>query len=1805
MSDRMRHRSRICRFPLALTHLLFLLVLAQYCRAEVKITGVPDYQQGDFAGTNDCAPVASADILGYWDANGLPNLIDGSNDFATNPTGVTDLVNALKTNMRWTSSGTQIAWIWAGIADTAYQRGYSFSTANDGSVVWSDITTQIDAGRPAVFTMYHSSYGGMHSVGCMGYDGDGGNQVVIVHDNWYPAGDVYLNFNEISERTLTTVVPPALASYTLTIQSSPITGVAITISPADNSSQSNGTTNFTRSYNSGTSVTLTAPATAANGLVDYTFVRWTLDGANQTAGQTSLQATMSAAHTAVAVYQIVTRTLTVQSSPITGVAITGDTPGTTNYAATCDDEEIVSLTAPADASFASEDYVFVRWILDSVNQTAGETTLSALMNTDRTAVAVYSLAPPSTIDDLAALLVETAASAKIAARDAAASTNLYGVYVAANAADDDPNTFWSSTPSSQPRAETLTLDLDSVQPVAGIRLLPRAAWPGLFPTAFTVFVSTNGTDWVQAASVSGLAPAAGSWCEREFHAQDARYLRLSIPAGRLNPIDNHYYVQMAECEVYGPAAQAVELSWTAPGSTGLEGVAASYDVRWFASAIVSDEEWAAATQLDDEPAPLGMGIGQSMTVGLADLPQEATVYFAMRSTNDGGGISELSNSPSLTTPGVPPAAVADLAVSGTDASSLTVEFSAVGDDGQVGQAAAYDLRYSTAPITDANWAAATVFDATPAPKAAGGSETITITGLAHSTTYYVAVKVQDEAGNESELSNVATGATTDVTAPATVDDLAAALVEEDGQVKLDAVSAVGSTSLYGVYVGAYAIDGDPATLWSSAPAGAPRAEALIVDLGSMSNVGKVRILPRPNWLSLFPSTFFIDVSIDGANWTEAAAENAYSAQAGVWWEGTFDAAAARWVRLRVPESRLNTKDGAYYVQLAELEVYAGPQQAVQLTWTAPGDDGALGTAASYDVRRSLQPIVDADSWNAATPAAGAPAPSAAGEAESMTTMLHELPADSRVYFAVRTTDDAANESELSNSPHVDIPADDTPPGAILDLEAEIGASPAELDVASAVNSTALYGVYTAANLIDGDTNTLWSSSPAPAPRAEQITLDLGTIRAVCGVRLVPRSGWSQLFPDAFAIQTSADGSSWVEALNESGYEAADGVAYAGEFQACSARYVRLAMPASRLNTRDGAYYLQLTEFAVLSPYPNEAVLTWSATGADSYTGTAAGYEVRRAAAPIDSEAAWDAAAALDDVPDAVESGGGMSMAASLADLPPGSAAYFAARATDASGNRSALSNAASVNMPADCAPPSAIADLAASLLSADGAALPVATASSSTNLYGVYVAANAADGDEATLWSSSGSVTPRAEWLMLDLGDRQVVGKVRLLPRPNWPQLFPASFAVEVSTDGQAWTEAVAETGFSAQPNVWYEAEFAPCNARYVRLSVPASRLNDKNGLYYVQLMEFQACEPASQVVRLTWSAPGDDTAPGRAGSYSVRYAASAIASEAAWAAATPVAVGMTPGAAGSEESLVTDLLPVDGPMYFAVRSADAAANVSGLSNAAAADPPADETSPAAIADLAAAAVNAGPYPKLSAAEASSSSDLYGVYVAANAVDGDEQTLWSSQPSQVPREEYLTADLGSVQTVCRVRLLPRPAWPQLFPDDFALEVSADGAAWSEAAAETGYCAQAGSWYEAVFAAVETRFVRLSIPNSRLNARDGHYYIQLMEFEVYGQPEQAVELTWTAPGDDGCVGTGAGYEVRYAVADISDEAGWEAASELTGEPAPQPGGSSESMVIPLSSLPAGCRVWFAVRTTDDAANESELSNGASVDTPAGG
>jgi hypothetical protein len=121
----------------------------------------------------------------------------------------------------------------------------------------------------------------------------------------------------------------------------------------------------------------------------------------------------------------------------------------------------------------------------------------------------------------------------------------------------------------------------------------------------------------------------------------------------------------------------------------------------------------------------------------------------------------------------PPAAVANLQVVQRSNVYALLSWSATGDNGNIGTAAAYDLRYSTQPITAANFSSATSVGTQPPVLPAGSAQSYALTGLTASTTYYFAIKAGDAAGNWSAVSNVPTTTTTatDQLAPAPVGDL--------------------------------------------------------------------------------------------------------------------------------------------------------------------------------------------------------------------------------------------------------------------------------------------------------------------------------------------------------------------------------------------------------------------------------------------------------------------------------------------------------------------------------------------------------------------------------------------------------------------------------------------------------------------------------------------------------------------------------------------------------------------------------------------------------------------------------------------------------------------------------------------------------------------------------------------------------------------------------------------------------------------------------------------------------------------------
>ena len=176
-----------------------------------------------------------------------------------------------------------------------------------------------------------------------------------------PAGQKSITFT--MDGAMTAVAQYTLNGYALTVESTPPTGLSI-----GSSSGQQGATNYYKNVANGASVNLQAPATDPAG---YVFSQWSVNGAAQTAGQKSITFTVSGDMIAVAQYTLKGYTLTVQSTPPTGLSIGSSSGhgGTTN----CTIPGIasgtsVNLEAPATDPAG---YTFSQWTLNGAAQPMG------------------------------------------------------------------------------------------------------------------------------------------------------------------------------------------------------------------------------------------------------------------------------------------------------------------------------------------------------------------------------------------------------------------------------------------------------------------------------------------------------------------------------------------------------------------------------------------------------------------------------------------------------------------------------------------------------------------------------------------------------------------------------------------------------------------------------------------------------------------------------------------------------------------------------------------------------------------------------------------------------------------------------------------------------------------------------------------------------------------------------------------------------------------------------------------------------------------------------------------------------------------------------------------------------------------------------------------------------------------------------------------------------------------------------------------------------------------------------------------
>jgi hypothetical protein len=364
--------------------------------------------------------------------------------------------------------------------------------------------------------------------------------------------------------------------------------------------------------------------------------------------------------------------------------------------------------------------------------------------------------------------------------------------------------------------------------------------------------------------------------------------------------------------------------------------------------------------------------GSDIEIGVTQTKSAKNIY-----------ISQISAVITFIADGIAPSAVSDLAPSGATSSSIDLDWTAPGDDGSSGTATTYDVRYSTALITDGNWTSATAVTGEPTPSVAGTAESMTISNLDANTLYYFAIKTSDEDSNESALSNVPSLSTTvssDSTAPDAVSDLA--------------LSSPSNSSI----VVSWTAPGDDGST-GTATTYDLRYSTSVISSGNFSGATEVTGEPSSSVAGSSESMIVTGLSATTLYYFAIKTSD----------EVPNTSSISNVESLTTTDTADSTSPNA----VSSLALSGATETSIDLGWTAPGDDGSTGTATTYDVRYSTSEITEGN-WSSATAATGEPTPSVAGSSESMT--VSSLSAGTTYYFAIKTSDEMPNVSALSNVP---------------------------------------------------------------------------------------------------------------------------------------------------------------------------------------------------------------------------------------------------------------------------------------------------------------------------------------------------------------------------------------------------------------------------------------------------------------------------------------------------------------------------------------------------------------------------------------------------------------------------------------------------------------------------------------------------------------------------------------------------------------------------------------------------------------------
>jgi len=333
-----------------------------------------------------------------------------------------------------------------------------------------------------------------------------------------------------------------------------------------------------------------------------------------------------------------------------------------------------------------------------------------------------------------------------------------------------------------------------------------------------------------------------------------------------------------------------------------------------------------------------------------------------------------------------PSSINDLNINNLSTDSITLTWTAVGDDGTTGTSTSYDIRYATYSINTVNWDIVMQCIGESSPKAAGNIETYTVNGLTSDSTYYFALKVVDEVNNWSTISNIASGKTdaiippADTISPSTINTLTTNNSTINSiTLNWTSVGDDGTTGTADSYDIRYRA-GMPITSnnWNSATqcSGEPMPQAP----GNSETYSVTGLAAGTTYY------FGIKAGDEVPNWS-----------------GLSNVANG----MTLGSSNDNTSPST----INTLTAVSGSSVTINLTWTAVGDDGTTGIATSYDIRYATYNITT-NNWNYVTPCSGEPTPGISGSSENFT--INSLNENTTYYITMKVYDEINNGTGLSN-----------------------------------------------------------------------------------------------------------------------------------------------------------------------------------------------------------------------------------------------------------------------------------------------------------------------------------------------------------------------------------------------------------------------------------------------------------------------------------------------------------------------------------------------------------------------------------------------------------------------------------------------------------------------------------------------------------------------------------------------------------------------------------------------------------------------